>query len=143
VQGALPIPPGVTVTQRMSAAAGRYAASAPAPLHLAWDLGGTTRLAQDVPVTVVNPVHMVVLPPGRGILSVRLENPSGDPFKASLDAAVRRDGAPDLQARSNVELRHGESEKTVHLPIDADAVSSGGSRIEVWLHEEGQPETPG
>ncbi len=92
----------------------------PIPVRVELEIEGLGRVAQATQILVSNPLVAVLHPRAGDVLPVRIENPSGEAFRGS----VRLDGAEGLQARdasTPLELKAGEREKTVRIPLAAGA----------------------
>ncbi len=97
-------------------------------------IGGFT---QQTRIIVTNPLRVVPLPASRGVISARVENPSGDGFRGrigTIDAPFGLD-----TAGQDFELKPGDKDCTVQLPCNTDGRSP--YRIGWRIYDVSEPTT--
>lgn len=98
----------------------------PRTVRLELDVKGMSRVAQETQIIVTNPLRVTVLPLTRDGLPVRIENPSGEAFRGTLEVVGGATGtASGTPANATpLQLQRGQTEATVRLPMPQSAQRS-------------------
>jgi hypothetical protein len=89
----------------------------PTSVHVELEMPGLGRLAQDTLVLATNPLREIALPPGGGVLPVLVENPSAEAFRGAVEL-YDLEGMRCRNLSAPLELKPGETEGTVHFPLN-------------------------
>jgi hypothetical protein len=103
------------------------------PLRLEWLVEGVGTICQTAQVVLTNPLRLSVLPVAGKTLSVRVENPSGEPFKGAL-VLTDLEGLKLAQPKAALDLQPGEKEKVVRFA--ADQTAAGECKVGVRIEDD-------
>ena len=107
---------GGTVTVPLPPPAEELRSDEPIPLRVEWEIEEMGRLAQETVLLARNPLRLTVLPRAGDALPLRLENPTGEPFRGRA-FPVDLEGPTAASPSVPFDLRTGEEEKISILPL--------------------------
>lgn len=106
----------------------------PRPLRVEWEIEGLGRMAQETVLLARNPLRLTILPRAGTVLPLRLENPTGEPFRGRA-IPVEVEGMTSSAPAVPFELKSGETEKMAPLALQPG--ESRAYRLGLRLEDEG------
>ncbi|HEY6293782.1 MAG TPA: hypothetical protein VI455_19685 [Terriglobia bacterium] len=102
----------------------------PLPLRVEIAAGKLGNVAQTTWIVPSNPLRVTVLPATAAFLPVSILNPSGDAFRGSIRAVEPR-GLKLASGRERLNLKQGDKEATVRLPLEESPEAEYGFGVAV------------